>query len=112
MCLEVFWIVVSVIQKFVTCQVIDQDLNVASVQRRPPLSSDGSIRLSKYHHALPIQYPYRPQFIISVTPSSFPPYNLASLYADFEQDVNMSESSSDLEPSPMPLTSPIVPFLP
>lgn len=36
----------------------------------------------------------------SSSPSSFPPYNLASLSADFEQDVNMSESNSDLDPSP------------
>jgi osomolarity two-component system sensor histidine kinase NIK1 len=36
----------------------------------------------------------------SSSPSLFPPYNLASLSADFEQDVNLSESSSDLEPSP------------
>jgi len=36
----------------------------------------------------------------SSSPSLFPPYNLASLSADFEQDVSMSESSSDLESSP------------
>jgi osomolarity two-component system sensor histidine kinase NIK1 len=33
----------------------------------------------------------------SSSPSIFPPYNLASLPAYFEQDVNMSESSSDLD---------------
>ena len=35
----------------------------------------------------------------SSSPSLFPPYNLASLSSDFEQDVNMSESSSDPESS-------------
>lgn len=38
----------------------------------------------------------------SSSPSIFPPYNLASLPAYFEQDVNMSESSSDLESSSHP----------
>jgi osomolarity two-component system, sensor histidine kinase NIK1 len=35
----------------------------------------------------------------SSSPSFFPPYNLAALAADFEQDVNMSETGSDQEPS-------------
>jgi osomolarity two-component system, sensor histidine kinase NIK1 len=35
----------------------------------------------------------------SSSPSFFPPYNLAALAADFEQDVNMSESGSEHEPS-------------
>jgi osomolarity two-component system, sensor histidine kinase NIK1 len=34
----------------------------------------------------------------SSSPSFFPPYNLAALVADFEQDVNMSESGSDQDP--------------
>ena len=38
----------------------------------------------------------------SSPPSLFPPYNLASLAADFEQDVDMSENSSDLGPSSQP----------
>jgi len=35
----------------------------------------------------------------SSPPSLFPPYNLASLAPDFEQDVDMSEDSSDQDPS-------------
>ena len=38
----------------------------------------------------------------SSSPSLFPPYNLASLPAYFEQDVNMSESASDLDFSHAP----------
>jgi len=38
----------------------------------------------------------------SSPPSQFPPFNLASLAADFEQDVDMSENSSDPGPSSQP----------
>jgi hypothetical protein len=51
------------------------------------------------HRAIQVP-PYAPHPVPPSSPSSFPLYNLASLSADFEQDVNMSESSSDLEPSP------------
>ena len=68
----------------------------------PPLFRRLQIRLSKYHRAL-AQCSHPPQFIYSVFIS---PYNnVVSLYADFEQleqDIDTSESSSDLERSPMP----------
>jgi hypothetical protein len=58
--------------KFVTRQVIYQDLNVPPVQRRPPsLNSDGSIGLSMYHRTLLIRC--RPQFTITVFNPSLQP---------------------------------------
>jgi osomolarity two-component system sensor histidine kinase NIK1 len=74
------------------------DLSPSSSSALLP-SSDGSTT-SGYSSTTVRSSSGTPIHHTSSSPSSYPPYNLASLSADFEQDVNMSESSSDLEPSP------------
>jgi osomolarity two-component system, sensor histidine kinase NIK1 len=74
------------------------DLSPSSSSALLP-SSDGS-NASGYSSATVRSSSGTPIHHRSSSPSSFPPYNLASLSADFEQDVNMSESIPDLEPSP------------
>jgi hypothetical protein len=77
-------IVVSAIQKFVTCQVTDQDLNVPpSTSNAAHLPSDGSTL--DYPHTTVRSSSGTPIHHSSQSPSSFPPHDFASLYADLSK---------------------------
>ena len=71
--------------------------DVDSISHLIPISSNGSTA-SGYSTTTVRSTSGTPIPHCSSSPSFFPPYNLAALAADFEQDVNMSETSSDQEP--------------